>query len=129
MFSILNEIKDNSPFRTTSVVSSSIGTAGGIYVLVAITGYLSFGDNVVGNIVSQCTFLCCRHIVNLLTSSRRCPFSIVYYWQSGDRRLSHVLIPSTSASLQSIGRRRAQLAAKQDPVSYTHLTLPTIYSV
>ena len=54
MFSILNEIKDNRPFRTTSVVTASIGTAGGIYILVAITGYLSFGDNVVGNIVSQC---------------------------------------------------------------------------
>jgi len=54
MFSILNEISDNSPFRTTSVVTASIGTAGSIYILVAITGYLSFGDNVVGNIVSQC---------------------------------------------------------------------------
>ena len=54
MFSILNEMKDNSPFKTTAVVTSSIGTAGLIYLLVAITGYLSFGDNVVGNIVSQC---------------------------------------------------------------------------
>lgn len=53
MFSILNEIQDNRPARTTSVVFASIGTAASIYVLVAITGYLSFGDNVVGNIVSQ----------------------------------------------------------------------------
>jgi amino acid permease len=53
MFSILNEIKDNRPTRTTGVVTGSIGTAASIYVLVAITGYLSFGDNVVGNIVSQ----------------------------------------------------------------------------
>lgn len=55
MFSILNEIKDNRPTRTTGVVTGSIGTAGSIYVLVAITGYLSFGDNVVGNIISQYT--------------------------------------------------------------------------
>ena len=55
MFSILNEIKDNRPTRTTGVVTGSIGTAASIYVLVAITGYLSFGDNVVGNIVSQYT--------------------------------------------------------------------------
>nr|POF22060.1 vacuolar amino acid transporter 6 [Quercus suber] len=55
MFSVLNEIKDNSPFRTTSVVTASIGGAAFIYVLVAITGYLSFGQNVVGNIVSQYT--------------------------------------------------------------------------
>lgn len=53
MFSILNEIKDNSPFRTTGVVTASIGTAASIYILVAITGYLSFGDNVYGNIIAQ----------------------------------------------------------------------------
>ena len=55
MFSILNEIKDNSPFRTTSVVTASIGSAASIYILVAITGYLSFGDNIMGNIVAQYT--------------------------------------------------------------------------
>lgn len=55
MFSILNEIGNNSPFRTTSVVSASIGSAASIYILVAITGYLSFGDNVLGNIVAQYT--------------------------------------------------------------------------
>ena len=54
MFSILNEIQDNAPSATTSVVTSSIGSAGSIYVLVAITGYLSFGDNVKDNIVSMC---------------------------------------------------------------------------
>lgn len=53
MFSVLNEIADNSHFRTTSVVGSSIGTAASIYVLVAITGYLSFGNDVGGNIVAQ----------------------------------------------------------------------------
>lgn len=56
MFSILNEINDNSPRRTTAVVTSSIGTAGFIYLLVAITGYLSFGNTVAGNIVAQCMF-------------------------------------------------------------------------
>ena len=54
MFSILNEIGNNSPFRTTSVVVASIGTAGTIYILVAITGYLSFGNAVAGNIMGQC---------------------------------------------------------------------------
>ncbi|PNS18035.1 Vacuolar amino acid transporter 5 [Sphaceloma murrayae] len=55
MFSILNEINDNSHRSTTAVVTASIGTSGAIYVLVAITGYLSFGDNVIGNIVAQYT--------------------------------------------------------------------------
>ena len=55
MFSILNEIKDNRPFRTTGVVTASIGSAAFIYILVAITGYLSFGDSIIGNIVAQYT--------------------------------------------------------------------------
>lgn len=53
MFSILNEIHDNSHFNTTSVVLASIGSAASTYILVAITGYLSFGDNVSGNIVGM----------------------------------------------------------------------------
>ncbi|KJR86113.1 aspartate/glutamate transporter [Sporothrix schenckii 1099-18] len=53
MFSILNELKDNSPANVMGVVSSSIGSAASIYILVAVTGYLTFGSNVVGNIVSM----------------------------------------------------------------------------
>ncbi|TKA67415.1 hypothetical protein B0A49_12333, partial [Cryomyces minteri] len=53
MFSILNEINDSSPFRTTAVVTTSIGSSGAIYILVAIAGYLSFGNNVAGNIVGM----------------------------------------------------------------------------
>ena len=54
MFSILNEIENNSHASTTSVITGSIGTAAGIYLLVAITGYLSYGSNVNGNIISMC---------------------------------------------------------------------------
>ncbi|KAF3928256.1 hypothetical protein AA313_de0207938 [Arthrobotrys entomopaga] len=53
MFSILNEIKDNSRKQTTGVVFASIGIAASVYILVAITGYLSFGDNVGGNIIAM----------------------------------------------------------------------------
>jgi amino acid permease len=53
MFSILNEIGNNSHFRTTGVVMASIGTACTVYILVAVTGYLSYGDNVAGNIVGM----------------------------------------------------------------------------
>lgn len=55
MFSILNEIGDNSPFRTTGVVLASNSLSASIYVLVAVTGYLSFGNNIIGNIVAQYT--------------------------------------------------------------------------
>jgi amino acid permease len=53
MFSILNEINKPTSFRTTAVVFASIGTACSIYILVAITGYLSYGDNIAGNIVAM----------------------------------------------------------------------------
>lgn len=53
MFSILNEIKNNSHLRTTSVIVASNGAGAFIYILVAITGYLSFGNDVGGNIVAQ----------------------------------------------------------------------------
>lgn len=51
MFSVINEIKDNSPGSVVGVISASIGSAASIYVLVAITGYLTFGNDVLGNIV------------------------------------------------------------------------------
>jgi amino acid permease len=53
MFSILNEIANNSHFRTTSVIFASIGGACMLYILTGITGYLSYGDNIKGNIVSM----------------------------------------------------------------------------
>src|ERR1700710_1140495 len=53
MFSILNEIQNNSHFRTTAVVVASIGSACFVYLLVPIPGYLSYGSNVQGNIVSM----------------------------------------------------------------------------
>lgn len=53
MFSILNEIKDNSPASVVTVIGSSIGSAASVYILVAITGYLTFGSDVKGNIVGM----------------------------------------------------------------------------
>ncbi|KAF3479692.1 uncharacterized protein GIQ15_06668 [Arthroderma uncinatum] len=53
MFSILNEIANDSHYRTTSVIVASIGSAAATYVLVGVTGYLSFGDTIGGNIVGM----------------------------------------------------------------------------
>ncbi|KAG7103786.1 Vacuolar amino acid transporter 5 like protein [Verticillium longisporum] len=74
MFSILNEIKDNSPSSVVGVVGSSIGGAASMYLLVAITGYLTFGNDVNGNIVSMyapsiATFIGQIGIVILVTFS------------------------------------------------------------
>lgn len=54
MFSIVNEIQDPSPSSMIRVVASSIGSAAAIYILVAITGYITFGNDIVGNIVLMC---------------------------------------------------------------------------
>jgi amino acid permease len=53
MFSILNEIADNSHVRTTTVILAAIGGACSLYILTGITGYMSYGDNIHGNIVSM----------------------------------------------------------------------------
>lgn len=53
MFSVLNEISNNSHFRTTGAIFASAGSACATYILVAVTGYLSFGDNIQGNIVGM----------------------------------------------------------------------------
>jgi len=53
MFSILNEIQDNSHKSGLQVIMGSVGSAASIYVLVAVTGYLSFGDHIGGNIIAQ----------------------------------------------------------------------------
>ncbi|CAI4211154.1 unnamed protein product [Parascedosporium putredinis] len=53
MFSILNELSDDSPSGVITVIGSSIGSAASVYTLVAITGYLTFGNDVAGNIVSM----------------------------------------------------------------------------
>lgn len=65
MFSILNELKDNSPSSVVGVIVSSIGSASSIYIVVAITGYLTFGNAVVGNIVSMCKYSTNPHLTHL----------------------------------------------------------------
>lgn len=53
MFSIINEISNSTRARNTNVVVSSIGVACSLYILVAITGYLSYGNNIRSNIISM----------------------------------------------------------------------------
>jgi amino acid permease len=39
------------------VIGNSIGGAFGLYFFISIAGYLTFGNDVKGNIVSQCEFV------------------------------------------------------------------------
>lgn len=50
----LLNLHTNTAHSIVAVIGSSIGSAASIYILVAITGYLTFGNSVVGNIVSMC---------------------------------------------------------------------------
>ncbi|KAK9488138.1 transmembrane amino acid transporter protein-domain-containing protein [Lipomyces starkeyi] len=53
MFSIVNELRDNRPTNVLFIIFSSIGSAIILYTLVGFTGYLSYGDNVGGNIIGM----------------------------------------------------------------------------
>ncbi|KAH3678168.1 hypothetical protein WICPIJ_008926 [Wickerhamomyces pijperi] len=51
MFSLVNELSDQSGRNINKVISMSIGIACALYILVGVTGYLSFGDNVEPNVI------------------------------------------------------------------------------
>lgn len=53
IFSVYNELRDNSERSIIKVIFTSIGSAGFIYELVAVLGYLSFGKDVLGNIILE----------------------------------------------------------------------------
>lgn len=114
MFSILNEIFDNSHFRTTSVVGASIGLACSLYILVGITGYLSYGDKVSGNIVSMCKLFPRLLHPLLFSHTSRCPLRCLNYRPPGNCRPGHVLLPPASSPLPRVSRCRHQLAATAD---------------
>jgi len=133
MFSILNEIKDNRPARTTSVVFASIGTACSIYVLVAITGYLSFGDNVVGNIVSQyipsvASTIGRAAIVVLVMFSYplqvhpcRASLDAVSKWRPTTKRIQELTPASGSPSRSSLMGGGNKVVARPKPEDMTEL--------
>lgn len=53
IFSIVNELSDTSQRQINGVLTTAIGGSWVVYLIVAITGYLSYGDAVNGNIVSM----------------------------------------------------------------------------
>jgi len=111
MFSILNEIKDNSPGSIVGVIGASIGSAASVYILVAITGYLTFGNNVEGNIVSMCRSA--PVLVLDLTEHRRPRLSAFYNCQGGHRHSGDFQYSPASSSLPRFDRRGPEMASKQ----------------
>ncbi|ODV87873.1 hypothetical protein CANARDRAFT_192817 [[Candida] arabinofermentans NRRL YB-2248] len=50
-FTVINELNDRSASTINRIIVSAIGAAFVLYMTVGLTGYLTFGDNVVGNII------------------------------------------------------------------------------
>jgi amino acid permease len=100
MFSIINEIEDDSPSSLVRVIGSSIGSAATIYVVVAVTGYITFGNDVVGNIVSMCKTRepCTFPILTFDRSDWRC----LHHWQSSHCHSRSLFDPLASSPLPSI---------------------------
>lgn len=114
MFSILNEISNNSHARTTYVVFASIGTAVSIYILVAVTGYLSFGNAIGGNIVAMCEGYPLSSFCGAKAYKPfRCSLTKLYHRKSCYCRPRNVLIPPPSPPLQSLGRRSLEMATRK----------------
>ena len=110
MFSILNEMADPAPTKTLGVVTASIGSAGVIYAVVAITGYLSFGDNVSGNVVGMCKSpVDTRRLDLLLMFLRRYTINSLHHRQGRDRSPRHVLLRSSSPPMPSLSQCGPQL--------------------
>ncbi|KAJ3147046.1 hypothetical protein HDU89_005854 [Geranomyces variabilis] len=53
IFSVYNELVDNTHKRVKRVVYTSVGTAFTVYEIVAVLGYLTFGNSVASNIIGQ----------------------------------------------------------------------------
>ncbi|KAI7866193.1 transmembrane amino acid transporter protein-domain-containing protein [Spinellus fusiger] len=53
IFSVYNELEDNSPSAMKRVIIRSIGSSAFIYQIIAVLGYLSFGRHVKGNIILE----------------------------------------------------------------------------
>ncbi|KAI8328570.1 transmembrane amino acid transporter protein-domain-containing protein [Chlamydoabsidia padenii] len=65
IFSVYNELEDNSQRVINKTIGIAIGSSTFMYELIAILGYLSFGKNVSGNVISeyhQSLFVACGRL-------------------------------------------------------------------
>ena len=60
VFTIYNEILNPSKGRMRIVISSSISSGFLVYLIIATTGYLTFGDEIKDNILNSCAYLAHR---------------------------------------------------------------------
>ncbi|KAJ1910404.1 hypothetical protein IWQ60_010676 [Tieghemiomyces parasiticus] len=51
IFTVYNELRDNSPRQVNSTIRIAVSAAASMYLIVGILGYLTFGDDVLPNII------------------------------------------------------------------------------
>lgn len=98
------------------VISASIGSAASIYILVAITGYLTFGNSVVGNIVSMCKSRFLRNLwpIDLTDMLSRCSVGCFNNCEGGYRCTGHFQYPPSGASVPGFSRCCPELAPQRE---------------
>jgi len=53
MYAAVNELESRTPKSLIQITLATTGISAGVYILVGLTGYLSFGDNVSDNVISM----------------------------------------------------------------------------
>ncbi|GAA6009585.1 hypothetical protein JCM11491_001024 [Sporobolomyces phaffii] len=106
IFSVFNELRDNSQARLDLVIGSSIGSAAAIYEVLGILGYLAFGSKVGGNLIemyphSTAVSICQSGIVILVL------FSYPLQLHPARASLDKFLFPSSPSSSSSSLPQRA----------------------
>lgn len=107
VYSALNEAAFDSLSTSLQVIGACLGIGGSIYLLVGLTGYLSFGDNVTDNVISM-------YPQSALSNLGR--LAIVLLVVLSFPLLSHPCRDSTMNVLGSLQRRSPKLNQEESPL-------------
>lgn len=108
MFSIINEAKNKSITNLTLLVYIAISVSASLFIIVGLSGYLTFGTNVTGNVVLSypkhwsstlaraCIALMVIFSFPLMLHPARISVNNIYYWAQ-----THYTHQSTSSDIPS----------------------------
>jgi amino acid permease len=74
IFSVQNELKNNSQTQLNLVIVNSITLALGVYYIIGVLGYLMYGQDISGNLINMCMCLVPLHSMFF--------FLTVWFWYS-----------------------------------------------
>lgn len=153
MFSIVNEAGDKSLSSLTRLVNNAILISSGFFILVGITGYLTFGDNVNGNVILLyadgwttalgrfCIVFMVIFSFPLMIHPARISVNNIFYWTKinvfhGHEDINATLTTSATESSTLLGSDPSQesletAAAKKEShiVPFSHKTFVVITTI